>query len=89
MREKLIKLIGYEVVPYFAERIADHLLSNGVTIPVRCKDCAYNEIGSCNFSEAVSAEYDPDHFCSCGAKMDAESKVVEIDQVKKMDGDSQ
>ena len=30
-REKLIELIQHEVVPYFAERIADHLISNGVT----------------------------------------------------------
>jgi hypothetical protein len=31
-REKLIELIQHEVVPYFAERIADHLIANGVTI---------------------------------------------------------
>ena len=31
-REKLIALIRHEVVPYFAERIADHLIANGVTI---------------------------------------------------------
>ena len=30
-REKLIELIQHEVVPYFAERITDHLTSNGVT----------------------------------------------------------
>ena len=31
-REKLIELIRQEVVPYFAEKIADHLLANGVTV---------------------------------------------------------
>lgn len=31
-REKLIALIRHEVVPYFAERIADHLLANGVVV---------------------------------------------------------
>ena len=31
-RETLIALIQHEVVPYFAERIADHLIANGVTI---------------------------------------------------------
>lgn len=49
-REKLIELIG--ATPYgnnslvgenfqegFIARIADHLIANGVTIPVRCKDC--------------------------------------------------
>ena len=32
VREKLVKLIRHEVVPYFAERIADHLIANGVTV---------------------------------------------------------
>ena len=30
-RQKLIALINHEVVMYFAERIADHLITNGVT----------------------------------------------------------
>jgi hypothetical protein len=30
-REKLIELIRQEVVPYFAERIADRLIANGLT----------------------------------------------------------
>lgn len=34
-REKLIELIRHEVVPYFAERIADHLIANGVTVRER------------------------------------------------------
>ena len=32
VREKLVELIRHEVVPYFAERIADHLISHGVTV---------------------------------------------------------
>lgn len=32
VREKLVEMIRHEVVPYFAERIADHLFSNGVTV---------------------------------------------------------
>lgn len=35
LREKLVALIGCEVVPYFAERIADRLIVNGVTL----QDC--------------------------------------------------
>lgn len=31
MRDKLIELIGQIVIPYWAELIADHLISNGVT----------------------------------------------------------
>ena len=30
MRDRLIELIGHIVVPYFTERIADHLIANGV-----------------------------------------------------------
>ena len=32
VREKLVELIQHEVVPYFAERIADLLISNGITV---------------------------------------------------------
>ena len=32
VRKKLVELIQHEVVPYFAERIADLLISNGVTV---------------------------------------------------------
>lgn len=32
VREKLVELIRHEVVPYFAERIADYLIRNGVTV---------------------------------------------------------
>lgn len=41
MREKLIELLKsnpYANTPY---SIADHLIANGVTIPVRCKDCKH------------------------------------------------
>ena len=44
MREKLIELIQSAVggcATYWASLIADHLIANGVTIPVRCKDCKY------------------------------------------------
>lgn len=37
-RERLIELIRQEVVPYFAERIADHLLANGVTFATDTND---------------------------------------------------
>ena len=52
MREKLVGLIcdsmqdgcvGWCNKPpcYRVERVVDHLITNGVTIPVRCKDCRY------------------------------------------------
>ena len=45
MRKKLIELLTHENSPLFmvfgdnVEGLADYLISNGVTIPVRCKDC--------------------------------------------------
>ena len=32
VRKKLVEMIRHEVVPYFAERIADHLIAHGVTV---------------------------------------------------------
>ena len=42
MREKLIEiLLGWGGLSNCAEDMADHLIANGVTIPVRCKDCKH------------------------------------------------
>lgn len=44
MKEKLIELIQSAVdgcATYWARLIADHLIANGVTIPVRCKECIH------------------------------------------------
>ena len=42
MREKLIELLReVQYLGGLEEKIADHLIANGVTIPVRCKDCVY------------------------------------------------
>ena len=80
-REKLIGLIGdvqdngtkttYEERSVTIEtkgndKIADHLIANGVTIPVRCKDCYYYEkqypgFGFCKFFGIGMADND---FCS-------------------------
>jgi hypothetical protein len=47
-REKLIDMINTardaRTGQDLAERIADYLVANGVTIPVRCEDCAYCDI---------------------------------------------
>ena len=42
-KEKLMDIIeaATELYPDEIERIADHLIANGVTIPVRCKDCKH------------------------------------------------
>ena len=51
MREKLIELL--ESVPHaqrlYPDLYVDHLIANGVTIPVRCKDCKHydNSEGIC------------------------------------------
>jgi hypothetical protein len=43
MREKLIEILSVPIYPHELvdpiEAVADYLIDNGVTIPVRCKDC--------------------------------------------------
>jgi hypothetical protein len=71
-REKLIELMAafYGVDPMYygveAHHLADHLIANGVTIPVRCKDCDYYEkeyrgFGFCKYFDIGRADND---FCS-------------------------
>ena len=74
MREKLIELIQSAVngcATYWAGLIADYLIANGVTIPVRCKDCA-----NCQhktpldgfFCKGFRVLVKPDDFCSYGER---------------------
>lgn len=77
-REKLIALIRHEVVPYFAERIADHLIANGVVVrekgewvydhwcEFKCSKC-----GALSKTEPRGEE----NFCpNCGADMRKEEE---------------
>ena len=42
MAEKLEELISQiQYMGGLESRLAEHLIANGVTIPVRCKDCSY------------------------------------------------
>ena len=88
MREKLIKLIGMvqdegrdysDVVcsyPTSNERLADYLITNGVTIPVLCKDCKhygyepYDNGDKCceRWGEWIFPH--EDDFCSYGERKD-------------------
>lgn len=81
-REKLIALIRHEVVPYFAERIADHLIANGVVVrekgewvydhwcEFKCSKC-----GALSKTEPRGEE----NFCpNCGSDMRAEEQNREI-----------
>ena len=89
-REKLIELIErakrswslstmIPLVCTFESWIADHLIANGVTIPVRCKDCKHCRI--CYPEKQVGKEATqgwyckehksyrrPDDFCSYGER---------------------
>ena len=50
----------------FIEKIANHLIDNGVTIPVRCKDCTqYNGHRYCRYTELIVLDND---FCSYGER---------------------
>lgn len=76
MREKLIELIQSAVGgcdTYWASLIADHIIANGVTIPVRCKDCSYWEKATANkkgflICPASGMEIMADDFCSYGER---------------------
>ncbi len=76
MREKLIDLItsyfGVDPAYYGIEvaHLADYLIESGVVIPVRCKDCIYNETGGCEHSESADVGYSPDYFCADGERKD-------------------
>lgn len=95
MREKLIELL--EKSPYldvlggweFYERAADHLIANGVTVPVRCKDCdSYNKegcadgFGWCKAHDRGMMDWD---YCSMGGKnivLDSSNYFVfEVDDI--------
>lgn len=52
MREKLIELIRREGVLYFVERIADHLIANGVTVQ---KKGEWDDSGRYQFMDGTKA----------------------------------
>ena len=85
MREKLIELIGQaqdcgcdvtDVVEMnYVENavLIDHLIANGVTIPVRCKECVWCEKGKdyepyCNHPTDGMHDVQMDDFCSYGER---------------------
>lgn len=73
MREKLIKLIQYIVIPYWAEQIADHLIANGVTIQVHGRWEKYTPgyliCSRCKEHVAIFSGHK--NYCpNCGVKMD-------------------
>lgn len=82
MREKLIELIrkadkeDHESLTQDVHYafMADFLISNGVTIPVRCKDCKNWEDGYFGYCTKIHTAMDYDGFCSNGERRtDAEN----------------
>lgn len=77
MREKLVEVMedtranaawhhwGYE-------ESADYLISNGVTIPVRCKDCKHNctfdTLLYCDHVRGLAGSVSPDGYCYLGER---------------------
>lgn len=82
MREKLIDLLmdlpitrlTYEEMEKYSGDVADYLLANGVTIPVRCKDCKYRILdlfgGHCCRLHKGLAMVTDESFCSYGERKD-------------------
>ena len=72
MREKLIELIDQYYSDPRIQSFEDHLIANGVTIPVRCKDCkhfweSFSGTHSCKLHKGlVGTKYDT--FCSHGER---------------------
>ena len=77
-REKLIELLcDVQYLGGLEEKIADHLIANGVTIPVRCKDCrkchTYKDVitGQLEYKCYLwngSRNVDADMFCDAGER---------------------
>lgn len=73
-REKLIELLSEHHSGNYdeAKRIADHLIANGVVVPVRCNDCKHFEEGKlkCRFHSTETQEIQmfPTWFCSEGER---------------------
>ena len=68
MREKLIELLITAKDLVTLTRQADFLIANGVTIPVRCKDCAvpHNRFTGCpNLNGLIPPQ---DFFCAYGER---------------------
>lgn len=60
-------------IPLTADMIAKHLIRNGVEIPVRCKDCYWNDRdGRCMNPKCGKSWYGcpvpDDHYCSYGER---------------------
>lgn len=77
MREKLIELLrDVQYLGGLEEKIADHLIENGVVIPVRCKDCEHwNERTlrckqHSHYEQDELNEFDRDYFCAYGERKD-------------------
>ncbi len=82
MREKLIELLkdtranaGWHHWGY--EESADHLIRNGVIIPVRCKDCVFAETCDASDSYVECRQFfgmamENDWYCAGGERKDEE-----------------
>ena len=83
VREKLSELVFYaeNVLPLpdgveCEELVADHLIANGVTIPVRCGECKYFVCADDKFEQhcrLYGAAVEEDEFCSAGERKDYET----------------
>lgn len=78
-REKLIELFfsyqkQYNSLVVSKDGLADHLIANGVTIPVRCKECRYynQKDLECTIkfdSDGERLGMSPNYYCADGKKV--------------------
>lgn len=73
--EKLTELISQiQYMGGLESRLAEHLIANGVTIPVRCKDCDFRIFDDvckeyyCNNAYGLNGAIEDNSFCSYGER---------------------
>ena len=89
LRDKLVELLAITSLEFEdAVTLANYLIRNGITIPVRCKDCKSRHTEDClmqytDYSEdmdanpeGISVEWCEDNdFCSYGERKEHDGKV--------------
>ena len=78
MREKLIELLMQAKIGWTKAELVDYLIANGVTIPMRCKDCksftydGYHKHYYCSRAKGLRYAILPDDFCPYGERREGE-----------------
>ena len=77
-RDRLVELIRQvQYLGGLEEKLADHLIANGVAIPVRCCDCKHSKVNpdiegtcylTCSLKYGLQGTIDPVDYCPYGKR---------------------